>query len=160
MVAKKRSKKEIKVKPLLFDSYLAAIKNSVGADTFRNFYAKVNGRKTDVTIGGVRSCAFFVSTILTIFDLIEEVHLTLGRTVEDMEESGWYKIKKPRVGAVLVWERKKMGGKWFGHIGFYMGRGKAISNSASEHVPKYHHWTFGGGRKVEVIWWHRKLKKK
>jgi len=32
MVAKKRSKKEIKVKPLLFDSYLAAIKNSVGAD--------------------------------------------------------------------------------------------------------------------------------
>lgn len=156
---KRKSKKEIKVEPLLFDSYLAVIENSVGTNMFRNFYAKVNGRKTDVTIDGVRSCAFFVSAILMIFGLIKEVHRTYQRVVEDMEESGWYRIKKPRIGAVLVWERKKMGGKWFGHIGFYIGRREAVSNSTPARVPKRHHWTFDGKRKVKEIWWHRRLRK-
>jgi len=155
----KGSKKKIKVKPLLFDSYLAVIKNSVGTNLFRNFYAEVNGKRTDVAIDGVRSCAFLVSTILKVFGLIKEVHLTCQRVVEDMEESGWYKIKKPRIGAVLVWERKKMGGRWFGHIGFYVGGGEAISNSTPARVPKRHHWTFEGKREVEAIYWHRKLRK-
>jgi len=40
--------KKKKIIPLLRDSYLAVIKNSVGSKTFRNFYAKVNGKKQDL----------------------------------------------------------------------------------------------------------------
>jgi len=83
----------------------------------------------------------------------------LYRVVEEMEKLGWYKIKKPREGAVLIWEKQKYGNEQFGHIGFYIGRNKAISNSTSARTPRRHHWTFGGKRKVEAIYWHRKLRK-
>lgn len=156
-MAVKKSNKEIKVKPLLFDSYLAAVRNSVGTRMFRNFYARINRKKEDVTIDGIRSCAFFVSTILTMFGLTKSVHLTLAKVIKDMEESGWYKIKKPRVGAVLIWEREKMSGKWFGHVGFYVGGDMAISNSTSVRTPQRHHWTFDNKRGIKAIYWHRKL---
>lgn len=155
MVTEKQ--KKVKVEPLLFDSYLAMIKNSVGTNLFRNFYAKINGKKKDVTKDGDGSCVFFVSAILTLMNLLEEIHLIVAKTVKDMEKSGWYKIKKPRAGAVIVWKKSKHYDEK--HIGFYVGRGIAISNSSSESVPKNHHWTFDGKRKVEAIYWHRKLKR-
>jgi uncharacterized protein YycO len=159
--------KKEKVIPILFDTYIAIIKNSVGSKMFRNSYAKINGRKTDILQNGNLSCAFFASSILVLFKLIKEIHGTVDGTVKDLEQSGWQKIAKPRIGSVIVWEKVDFGNKNFHkHIGFYIGNNKTISaNSIKKGQPRVHHWTYGTKnnkpvRKIEAIFWHKKLIKK
>ena len=153
--------------PLTYESYMAVIKNSVGTKMFRNFYAKINGQKKDVLENGELSCAFFASAILHLFQLIKEPHRTVVSTIKDMEESGWRKIKKIKQGSVLVWENLESSDKgevrkFHKHLGFYIGGEKAISNSSHLGMPKEHHLTYGARdgkpvRKIETIYWHKKL---
>jgi len=162
--------KKEKVIPILFDTYIAVIKNSVGSKMFRNSYAKINGpsaragKKTDILQNGNLSCAFFVSSILVLFKLIKEIHATVDGTVKDLERSGCQKITKPKIGSVIVWEKIDFGNKdFYKHIGFYIGNNKAIStNSFKKGQPTVHHWTYGikrnkPGRKIEAIFWNKKL---
>jgi len=147
-----------KVEPLIFDTYLAVIKNSVGTKFFRNFYAKVNGKRTDVMKNGELSCAFFVSTILAFFKLIKEVHTTVDSTIKDLKISGWKITKRPKIGSIIIWEKQDFGNVDFHrHIGFYIGDNKAISNSSKFGYSAKHHWTFKNKRKIEMIFWNKKL---
>ncbi len=152
---------------------MAVIKNSVGSKMFRNSYAKVNGKKTDILDDGELSCAFFVSSILAIFPLFELLkyppHATVEGTVKDLERSGWRKIpaaKEPQIGSIIVWEKKNFGKNDFHkHIGFYIGGKNAISNSLKKRTPIIHHWTYGEKngrpvRKIEAVYWNKKLSKK
>ncbi len=150
------------MKLLLKDSYLKTIENSVGSKLFRNTYLEIDNKKTDILNNGQFSCAVFVSWILRIFYLINEGHATVDGTIKDLEKSGWYKIKKLKIGAILAWEEIYLNGTLNKHIGFYIGGDKAISNSRTKKTPIKHHWTFGvkNGkpvRKVVEIWWHKKL---
>jgi len=150
------------MKFLLKESYLKAIENSVGSKLFKNLYLEKNNKKTDASNNGQFSCAIFVSWILRIFYLIKEGHATVDGTMKDLKKSGWYKIKKPKVGSVLVWKEIFLNGSLNKHIGFYTGNEKAISNSRDKGTPIKHHWTFGpkndkNYRKVIEIWWHSKL---
>ena len=159
--------KKQKVIPILFDTYIAVIKNSVGSKIFRNSYAKVNGKKKDILKNGEVSCAFFVSSILALFPLFGLIkyppHGTVDGTVRDLEQSGWKKIKKPKIGSIIVWEKIDFGDKDFHkHIGFYIGNNKAISNSSKWKYPTIHRWTYGikenrPVRKIEAIFWNKKL---
>lgn len=85
--------------------------------------------------------------------LIDAVHGTVKKTVLDMEKSGWKKITKPKIGAVLVWEKQTFGDEEHAHIGFYIGRNRAISNSAERGYPIRHNWQFDGKRKIKAIYW-------
>mgnify|MGYP001587548113 FL=1 len=150
------------MKFLLKESYLKTIENSISSKLFRNLYFKVENKKTDILKNGVLSCAVFVSWILKNFDLIKEGHAMVDGTVKDLKKSGWRKIKKPKIGAVLVWEKLNFNDGPHRHIGFYIKNNVAISNSLKTKMPAEHHWTFGvkNGkpvRKVEEIWWHKKL---
>ena len=157
--------KKQKVIPILFDTYIAVIKNSVGSKIFRNSYAKVNGKKIDILKNGELSCAFFVSSVLALFPLFELIkcppHSTVDGTLKDLQQSGWQKIKKPKIGSIIVWGKNHNSHK---HIGFYIGNNKAIStNSFRKGQPVIHHWTYGikrnkPGRKVEAIFYNKKLK--
>ena len=156
--------KKQKVIPIIFDTYIAVIKNSVGSKMFRNFYAKVDGKKSDIMKNGDLSCAWFVSSLLYLFKLIKDAHATVNGTIKDLQQSGWKKIKKPKIGNVIVWEKIDFGNKDFHkHIGFYIGNNKAISTSNSKKgQPIIHHWTYGikrnkPVRKVKAIFWHKKL---
>lgn len=147
------------VKPLIFDTYLAVIKNSPGSHLFRNFYAKARGKSLDITRNGELSCAFFVSSILTLFKMIKGVHGTVDSTIEDLLASGWRPIKKPKIGSILVWEKLRFkNGEIHKHVGFYLGQNRAISNSYKLRCPVEHNWTFGGKRKVEKMFWNPRLK--
>ena len=153
--------KSIKIKPILLDTYLAVIKHSPGAKLFRRSYAKINGVKKDILRNGELSCAFFTSAVLLMFGLIKEMHSTVGGTIRDLEKSGWREIKKPKVGSVLIWGENGTGHK---HSGFYIGNGKAVSNSRTKRTPAVHHWTYGTKngqpvRKVTAIYWHKNLDK-
>jgi hypothetical protein len=154
-----------KPKLLLFDSYLAMIKNSEGTKIFRDFYGRFDKKKENLTKGGDLSCAFFVSAILYHFGLIKEPHLTVEGVLEDMspvrnprllngvQKSGWYKISRPRKGSIILW-KERQGHR---HLGFYLGNQKAISNNSKRRVPKIHHYTFNQRRKIEAIFWHKEL---
>ena len=151
--------KAVVVKPLIFNTYIAVIKNSVGSALFKNYYAKVNGKKKDIMRQGELSCAFYASSVLVLFKLIKEVHGTVDSTTNDLKKSGWKAIKKPRLGSILVWEKLDFGGETHKHIGFYIGNNKAISNSYQLGYPFIHHWSFNNKRKVDFIFWNQKLSK-
>lgn len=147
-----------KVTPLLRDTYFAMIKNSIGTKLFRNFYACIDGRKIDVMKNGGLSCAFFVSSLLSIIGLTQATHGTVESTIEDMKRSGWKPVKKLAPGSIIVWEEKKE----HKHIGFYIGNDKALSNSSRKRSPAIHHFAYGikNGkpvRKIGAIYWHPKL---
>ncbi len=147
-----------KVIPLIFDTYLAVIKNSVGTKLFRNLYSAVNDKKTDITQGGELSCAFYVSSILKMFNFIKKIHATVDSTIKDLKESGWREINQPKIGSVLVWEKIDFGkGDIHKHIGFFIGHHKAISNNYQLKYPIKHHWNFNGKRKIEIILWNPKI---
>lgn len=149
---------EATVVPILLDNYLALVRNSIGSNLFRNLYAKVDGQRQDITNNGELSCAFFVSSILTILKLIKEIHLTVDSTVSDLQESGWVVVQEPKPGCVLVWEKQKRAdGEEYPHIGVYIGDGLAVSNIVKQGCPGEHSWTFNSRRKVESIFWSQKL---
>ncbi len=160
-----------KVIPILFDTYIAIIKNSVGSKMFRNSYAKINGKKSDILKNGELSCAFFVSSVLAFFPLFKLIkyppHATVDGTIRDLKQSDWKSAKsesasggkKPKIGSIIVWGKNHSSHK---HIGFYIGNNKAISTSSKNGHPVIHHWTFGIKRnkpirKVEAIFWNNKL---
>lgn len=148
-----------------FDTYLATVKNSVGSKLFRNYFAFVNGKKNDIMDNGDLSCAFFVSALLKINNLLPDIHGTVNGTEIEMKKNNWKKIKNPKIGSVLVWQALKFKNGGHKHIGFYIGKNKAISNSSRGGYPRIHHWTFGTKngepkRRIEVIYWNKKLENK
>lgn len=157
------SKKVLDIQIILYDSYLQAIKNSVGSNLFRNLYAYVDGKRNDILENGLFSCAIFVSSILYFYKLIGDVHATVDSTIRDLEASGWQKVSQPKKGAIIIWESLKFKGKYHKHVGFYMNEKKAISNSTGKRSPILHHWTFGidknkdPKRKILNFYWHKKL---
>lgn len=146
-----------KIIPLTKENYLRFIKNSVGSKNFQKFYALVGGKKKDILRDGDLSCAYFVSSVLKIFDLIGKVHVTVSGTVKDMKKSGWRETKQLKEGNVLLWEARETKRETHKHIGFYVGGKKAISNSDKMQVPVRHSFTFGNKRKIEKIFWNIKL---
>jgi hypothetical protein len=144
-------------------SLLAIVENSVkGGDNylFRNLYADIDGKEVDILEDGAISCAAFVSTILLMPELIKMPHATVSGTEKDMLENGWYEIKAPKPGAVIVWEKVLFEDqKEHRHLGFCVNNDEAISNSAKEGFPRRHHVTYNGQRKIEKILWHPELDK-
>jgi len=138
-------------------TYLAMIENSVGSRIFQNFYVVVkNSKRKDVLQKGKFSCAFFVSVILRIFNLISSPHCTVESTLKDLKKSGWFEIeisKRMPKGTVVLWQKKE--GHY--HLGFYFGQKMAISNSPESRVPVIHHWTFNNSRKIIKAYSHQFL---
>lgn len=134
-------------------TYLSVIENSVGTKLFKNFFIKKDDNEVDAMQNGQLSCAFFVSGILSMFNLILSIHGTVKNTVEDLEKSNWVKVDEPKPGSVIVWEEINFGnGDVHKHIGFYIGNNNAISNSYLKGIPVKHNWTFEGKRKIEAIY--------
>ncbi len=160
--------KGVVVEPLLLDTYLAMIGASVGTPLFRSFWAKVNGKRTNIVRDGRVSCSFYTASILKLFNLVQEVQVTINRLKRDMKESGWHEIPRPRVGCVVFWlpkpadasRMRKDTGVYqplVSHCGFYVGGGEAVHNDGDKTMApvraplKY--------RPVESYWWHDALDK-
>ena len=86
-----------KIKILKKDTYLALIKNSVNSCAFKDVYGEINNKKKNLTKNGDLSCAYFVSSVLKIFDLIGSLHLTVSGVIKDIEKYGWKKIAKSKI---------------------------------------------------------------
>lgn len=122
-----------------FKTYIQLIHNAVGTHLFRNFYVRSGERGTfDSLDDGDNSCAFLVSSILTLMKKLQGgVHGTVDATVADLRESGWREVDgPPQAGDVLVWE--SVAGHTQRHIGFSLGNGRAVSNASSQKMPVEH----------------------
>lgn len=159
--------KKLVVKILLKENYLTMIINACGSLMWANNYALVNGKREDIVHNGATSCAFFVCSILKIFDLIKEMHTTVLGAEKDLKQSGWQRISiSPKIpaGSVIIWEKKlpvdKTSRKWgkHYHIGFYLGQEKAVSLWAYHNFPVIHHWTYYGTRKIIRAYWNSRIK--
>ncbi len=151
--------KEKVIYVLFRENYLSMLENSSDTRMFSHLFVEIDSKKQDLLKDGNLSCAYFVSSILKLFGLIKDVHATVDGTIKDMEASGWERIKNPKKGAVLVWEEKDFNEEKHKHIGFFLGKDMAISNSSRKRKPILHHWTYQDKRKVEAIFWHRRLDK-
>lgn len=132
-------------KRLVFKTFMQLVRGSEGSNMFRHFYMqRADGTEFDSIGDGDNGCAFFVSSVLTIFAKIERIHGTVSKTVEDLQKSGWIEVQTPEPGDVLVWAEKTFeSGETHAHIGFFVGNGKAISMSSSRGTPAGHDTYFG-----------------
>lgn len=140
---------------VLYKSYLATIKNSIGSRFWRNlYYQRQNGRTADMLQNGNLSCAYFVSSILLHFGLLREFQSEVGATVAAMKTGGWQIIEKPVPGSVIVWSRMyfQKSKTWHMHIGFFLGPGRAVSNSSRTGYPAIHNLRYQGRKIVEILW--------
>lgn len=143
-------------------NFLACIENSVGTRMFRTYY-DANGK--DVMDNGNLSCAYYVSSILHLFGLIDRPHFTVKGTEFSMKNIGWYVITKPKKGCVVIWDPILQNGNVHFHIGFYIGDGQAISNRSSLEAVGEHSLHYSGldkeGLKREAtiskLYWHKDL---
>ena len=152
----------------LYDSYFAMIENSVGTRMFRNLWANVDGKRVDILENGVLSCAKFVSSLLYMNKLIDDVHANTASTVETMKRNGWIELETDdlRPGAVIVWKaRPYPDGSWVPHIGFVLGEHGVVSTSPVKGEVVQHEIDYlksrddiqDGRREVESLWWHPDL---
>jgi len=133
-----------KLKILTYQNYLQTIKASQGSRMFQRLYVLENNKKKDVLKNGELSCAYYVSSILKIFDLISQPHATIRSTIRDMRQNGWRPTKKLKSGNILVWQEKKFAdGTIHQHLGFYLDQDKAISHRPEKKMPIIHHFTYG-----------------
>ncbi len=138
---------------LYFKTYIAMLHNSVGSKMFNNFYVRTSADgEFDAMEGGSNACAFYVSSILTIFSKISGVHGTVNSLINDLQASGWQIESKPRAGDVLVWEAADFCDGRYQHTGFYLGDERAVSTSYRNREVADHDWHFGDeNRQIEQI---------
>jgi len=147
-------------------SLVTLVKNAIkGGDNyfFRNLWANLDGgEEVDILQDGKNSCAVFVSWILLVLELIKHPHASVDGTIKDMIESGWIETDDLRPGAVVSYEKLSakddllgVAGVMHGHIGFYIGNDRVISNSSkTTGFPSEHHVTYNDTRKIEKIYWN------
>ena len=142
-------------------NYLMMIANAAAGENrmFRNVFALVDGVERDILEDGKLACAAFVSGVLALNGLLDRPHATVSGTEKALEAAGWTIISEPRAGAVLSWEPITYADeRTHGHLGFSIGNDRAISNASNASgIPREHHWTYDGTRKVVRIWWHPSL---
>lgn len=134
-------------------SLFVLIKNSLDTNLFQSVYFFINNKSQDIYKKGKLSCAFYVSTILKIIDMLENIHATVNGTIKDLEKSGWYKINNLKKGAVIIWSSNKEGHR---HIGFYIGKNQAVSNNSKLKKPSIHSINYNN-RAIELIYFHKDL---
>lgn len=135
-------------------TYLAMIASLPGSKMFQALYATNDrGETIDISEGGKLSCAFVVSSVLTLFELLDRPHATVASTVRYAQESGWTHSSAPTIGGLVVWPALD----GHAHIGFYVGDGKCISNSAELRSPSLHELVMKDGRAPELFLQHTKF---
>lgn len=135
-----------RIKPKNYESFIEALP---GSNMWRHLYVtNQNGDVIDATENGNKSCAYMVSSVLCIFQLIDNPHATVKTTLEHMVESGWQKVDKPIRGAVIYWDK---------HLGFYLTDDFVISNSSSTGSIVRHGLVLGDGRSPLAFYIHSDL---
>lgn len=153
-----------KIKLLKEKTFLKMILNSCGSLMWKNNYGLIDNKEIDLVQNGNLSCAFYVSSLLKLFDLISDVHLTVKSTEKELLKNGFKKIpvsKNMPKGTVIIWKKKKELNIYTNkkedhlHIGFYVGNEKAVSMSSFNGFPIIHHYLYNNTRKIAKAYYKK-----
>ena len=136
------------------ETYLKNIEDSVGSEQFRSLFAQREGGEVkDILEDGNLSCAYFVSSVLCLFDMIDKKRATV-RSLKIFVESDerWDKVSLAEVepgDLVFYTGREFTPGNTHAHVGFVINNHEAVSTSdqtkaVAKHPLKYH--------PVESVW--------
>ena len=136
-------------------NYLTMLNASAGTDMFRHLYMTDDtGAEFDAAENGNKSCALFVTGILTMFGRIDNMHATSSGTYRYISTSSdWQQVSEPTPGDVVFWDKI---GNTTGHVGFYLGENSAISNVDAVGQPQKHELKMADGREPLSFWRYTK----
>ncbi len=144
-----------KTPQLVVKNLLNTIHGVVGSRLFQHLYLlNESGEEVDAYQNGNFSCAYVVSGVLVLNDLINKVHATVAATIVDLEDSGWYKTDKPVAGSIIHWPANGNGHE---HLGFYIDEHTAMSNSSEQGMPVLQGIAMPDGREPIAYFTHPKL---
>lgn len=133
-------------------NYLSFISKLEGSRMWQNLYViGEDGVEFDATKNGDKSCAYMLSSVLTIFGLIDRPHATTESTVKSMLDAGWLQIGQPEKGCVVRWEK---------HIGFYIDDDFVISNRSEDKAVARHSLVMSDGSRPIRYYIHPDIKQK
>jgi len=146
-------------------TFLAMIEGSVGSNQYCFLYIDHPDGPKDVIFDGDLACAFYVSSILTLCNLIAGgVHTTVDETIKDLIQSGWTASLKPCAGAIVIWSLKLSDSDkaMHRHIGICTDKRFAVSTKPALRSPQKHGiWSLkthtGQKREVEGYYIHPDL---
>ena len=145
---------ESPVTKIVLKNFLASVEGAIGTSMFRHLYVRdETNRESDVLENGKLSCAYAVSSLLTLYGLIDAPHATVATTLKRMAESGWRASDAPHVGAVAYWPEYE-GNE---HIGFVVSERECVSNSSKEGTPIRHGMTLSTGVEATKFYLHPTL---
>lgn len=130
------------------ENFIAMIAGSIGSRAYCNVLGEIGGETKNLTEEGKLSCAYFVSCLLKIFDLIDCLHLTVDGIVDEME-ARWKEVDSSDISAgdIIVWEELES----HRHIGFYLENGQAVSTSVKKRQVVIHDNILYGQRTIEKV---------
>jgi hypothetical protein len=152
-----------------YANYLEMIKKSVWSTMFQNFWVETHEwDKKDTTQWWNLSCAYFVSSILKIYNRINTPTDMIQNTLNQIKEHWRYEINPlTHPNEIPSWSIL-LRQEWFwpswnhAHIWFYMWNEQSVSNDSAEsriwlktekqYTPQQHHYTFENTRSVKAIW--------
>jgi hypothetical protein len=124
---------ESNIEVLRKETYLKAIENSVGSKLFNSLFVrfKDSGKVVDILNNGEFSCAFFVSAILTLLQVLDRPHSTVKKLKELFDsDKNWHKvdISNIQAGDVVFYKKVKFkDGTENVHVGFVLNEQEAVS---------------------------------
>ncbi len=139
-------------------TYLSMIRNSLDSRMFNSVWVKRKdtGESIDVLKDGDLSCAFFVSSILTLFNMLDKPCTTIKKVFEKIsKDKRWSKKSYIEPGDIILWEKVKFKDgteNKHKHIGFALNKKTAVSTNYLEKKIAKHSIDFDGKRKIEGIW--------
>ncbi|HCI48564.1 MAG TPA: hypothetical protein DEZ09_01795 [Holosporales bacterium] len=147
------------IQKLLKETYLKAIENSVGSRLFNSVLVKFKdtGKIADVLGSGTYSCAFFVSSILYLFQSIDRPHTTVASVIKSLDANKcWSRVdpNKIEAGDVIFWEKIKFDDdSENAHVGFAISENEAISTDyRQKNVARHTIIREGAKRNVDSVY--------
>lgn len=132
-------------------NYLSTIESGVGTNLFKHLYMfDDSGNEFDAADNGNRSCALFVTSILKMFNRIDNMHSTASGTLKYISGADdWRQSDNPQPGDLVFWPKTE---NTTGHVGFYVAGNQSISINDNEGVASLHPLTLKDGRTPDSYW--------
>lgn len=101
--------KKPQMTPLYFETFVRAAENASGTGLFRSLIVRNEaGKEIDVLQDGEYSCAYFVSSLLSLAKLLPQPVATVDSLERRLVEAGWEKRDADGMlaGDIIIWARE------------------------------------------------------
>lgn len=136
-------------------TYLTTIENSVGSTQYRSLFVRYqdSGEEKDILENGELSCAYFVSSVLYLFGMLDKQRATVASVLRHVNESpDWTEVSvaEAEPGDVVFYEEREFErGTRHAHVGFVLNGEEAVSTSDTKKCVTKHQLDY---HPIESVW--------